>query len=83
MVIDLRTRLAHALDADVPATAAIDYPNVAAMTRFVTGLVFPEPDAPVPVPLPAIVDDAPDFDPEALSLEQLIQAVQDDLAMER
>jgi acyl transferase domain-containing protein/acyl carrier protein len=83
MVIDLRTQLAHGLDTDVPATAAIDYPNVAAMTRFVTGLVFPEPEAPEPPPPAQFAAEAPQVDPEELSLEQLLAAVRDDLAMER
>ena len=41
MLIDLRTQLAHALDADLPNTVAIDHPNIPAIARFITesGLV--------------------------------------------
>jgi acyl transferase domain-containing protein/acyl carrier protein len=89
MVIDLRTRLAHALGVDLPATVAIDHPNVPAMARFLAGLVFPAvavaapaavaPAAPVPAPTAA-----PEAgEPGSLSLDQLIKAIQDDLAAAR
>ncbi|MFV2127294.1 SDR family NAD(P)-dependent oxidoreductase [Micromonospora sp. LOL_013] len=35
MAIDLRARLSHALDVELPATAALDHPTVRAMTAFV------------------------------------------------
>jgi NAD(P)-dependent dehydrogenase (short-subunit alcohol dehydrogenase family)/acyl carrier protein len=79
MVIDLRTHLAHALGVDLPATVAIDYPNVPAMARFITGLAFGAP-APIPTPIPtrpATVIAPPSA---TLSLEDLVRAVQDDLA---
>ena len=76
MVIDLRTRLAHALGIDLPATVAIDYPNVPAMARFITGLVFGLPAVAAATPVTAPVTAPP---PATLSLEELIKAVQDDL----
>ncbi|HSV68388.1 MAG TPA: SDR family NAD(P)-dependent oxidoreductase [Mycobacteriales bacterium] len=79
MVIDLRTRLAHALDADLPATVAIDHPTVVAMTRFVIGTVFATPPAPAATTATPAADAALDD----LTLEQLIRAVRDDLAMEQ
>ncbi|OEJ47678.1 hypothetical protein AR457_29550 [Streptomyces agglomeratus] len=41
MVIDLRTRLSHALDADLPATVALDHPTVVQLVAHVAGLLFP------------------------------------------
>jgi NAD(P)-dependent dehydrogenase (short-subunit alcohol dehydrogenase family) len=72
MVIDLRTRLSHALGMDLPATVAIDYPSVPAMAHFLARLAFGAPDA------PAVADLVEPSTP--LSLEDLIKAVQDDLA---
>jgi NAD(P)-dependent dehydrogenase (short-subunit alcohol dehydrogenase family)/acyl carrier protein len=36
MLIDLRSRLTHALGVDLPVTAAIDHPNVTALARHLT-----------------------------------------------
>jgi acyl transferase domain-containing protein/acyl carrier protein len=74
MAIDLRARLTHALGIDLPATAAIDYPTVAEMARFVAGLVFA---AVSPAPAPSRDDVAT---PAARSFEDLIKLVQSDLA---
>ncbi len=76
MVIDLRTRLAHALDADLPATVAIDHPSVPAMVRFLTGSLYGTDDG-RPAP-PAAGREEP-AELEDLSFEELIQAVRDDL----
>ncbi|MGW3498264.1 SDR family NAD(P)-dependent oxidoreductase [Streptomyces sp. NPDC001020] len=40
MVIDLRTRLSDALDADLPATVALDHPTVSQLVAYVTDLLF-------------------------------------------
>jgi acyl carrier protein len=87
MVIDLRTRLAYALGVDLPATVAIDYPNVPAMARYLSTLAFGAADAPTPAIAPTARIAATALAPAAasapggsLSLEDLIKAVQDDLA---
>ncbi|MEU8872215.1 SDR family NAD(P)-dependent oxidoreductase [Streptomyces javensis] len=41
MVIDLRTRLSHALGVDLAATVALDHPTVTRLSRHVADLVFP------------------------------------------
>jgi acyl carrier protein len=82
MAIDLRTRLSHELDIDLPATVAIDHPNVAAMARFLADLVF-EAEPPVVATPPKVraagLDDD-NGDLSARSFEDLIKFVQDDLA---
>ncbi len=92
MAIDLRTRLAHALGTDLPATVAIDHPTVPAMASFLGGLAFVSGAAVHPADIPRAVGavlptatlGAPDLpEPEPLSLDQLIQAVRDDLAVEQ
>ncbi|MFN8075595.1 MAG: SDR family NAD(P)-dependent oxidoreductase [Kineosporiaceae bacterium] len=67
MLIDLRTRLAHALDADLPATVALDHPSVERMTAYLAEHAVPAvpaaaapaapvaPVAPVAVPAPPLV----------------------------
>ncbi|ROO62112.1 acyl transferase domain-containing protein [Micromonospora sp. Llam0] len=52
MAIDLRARLSHALDVELPATAALDHPTVRAMTAFVDSLL-PAADQPGGAPEPA------------------------------
>ncbi|MFI5758408.1 SDR family NAD(P)-dependent oxidoreductase [Streptomyces sp. NPDC051569] len=91
MVIDLRTQLAHALDADLPATIAIDHPSVPAMVRFLAKSLFTDVAAPT---APAATERTGHDDPaekagkhmeagkadlEDLSFEDLIQAVRNDL----
>ncbi|MER7974900.1 acyl carrier protein, partial [Streptomyces sp. NPDC096080] len=45
MVIDLRTRLSHALGVDLLATVALDHPTVPRLTAHVLGLLRPTPPA--------------------------------------
>ncbi|MFV2083645.1 SDR family NAD(P)-dependent oxidoreductase [Micromonospora sp. LOL_021] len=60
MAIDLRARLSHALDVELPATAALDHPTVRAMTAFVDSRLSaadqpggaPAPPAPVELARP-------------------------------
>ncbi|HEV2637106.1 MAG TPA: SDR family NAD(P)-dependent oxidoreductase [Actinocrinis sp.] len=75
MAIDLRTRLARALGLDLPATVAFDYPTVRTLTAYVGDRLFPaaEPEEP---------DDLALDDADAMSLEDLLRAVRDDLAKE-
>ncbi|SBT43338.1 type I polyketide synthase [Micromonospora narathiwatensis] len=42
MVIDLRTRLSHALAADLPATVAIDHPTIAQVAAYAIDLLYPD-----------------------------------------
>ncbi|MFF8958399.1 SDR family NAD(P)-dependent oxidoreductase [Streptomyces sp. NPDC014894] len=42
MVIDLRTRLSHALALELPATVALDHPTVALLTAYAGGLIRAE-----------------------------------------
>ncbi|MFF4059560.1 SDR family NAD(P)-dependent oxidoreductase [Streptomyces sp. NPDC001668] len=90
MVIDLRARLAHALDLDLPATVAIDHPTVPALVRFVTGSLTAGagdtgPGAGAAVSRPAgtapaePAEPADGTDPSDLSFEELLQAVSNDL----
>lgn len=80
MVIDLHTQLAHALATDLPATIALDHPTVPAMSRFISRLVFGQTVA-EPATLAEIApEDTTEAELAQLSMEQLIQAVNDDLA---
>jgi acyl transferase domain-containing protein len=90
MVIDLRSRLAHALDAELPATVGIDYPTVPAMARFIHDMVYPAKvtaaatdSRPVSAQVPAPFGDGVDDDLSELSLDQLILAVQQDLTTDQ
>ncbi len=92
MAIDLRTGLAHALATELPATVAIDHPTVPAMASFLDGLTFTSaaPGAPARRATGSHVRAVPPapvasglLEPQALSLDQLIQAVRDDLAGEQ
>ncbi|MFC8449583.1 SDR family NAD(P)-dependent oxidoreductase [Kitasatospora sp. NPDC057223] len=75
MVIDLRTRLAHALARDLPATVALDHPTVAQLASHCAGLLAPtEPD-------PAPEEDFADL--AGLSFDDLVKAVQADVAAEK
>lgn len=89
MAIDLRSQLNHALDRDLPATVAIDYPTVAQLAEFVAETCFPKADPapatvpsvpaeraqkPKPAPTPPKTDDLTSID-----MSDLIAAVQDDL----
>ncbi|MFE1027486.1 SDR family NAD(P)-dependent oxidoreductase [Streptomyces sp. NPDC058818] len=86
MVIDLRTRLSHALATDLPATVALDHPTVALLAAYLANVVTrtgqePEPAVPgTPAPEPAL---SPAADPAALSFDELVQAVQADLTREK
>jgi acyl transferase domain-containing protein/acyl carrier protein/methylmalonyl-CoA mutase cobalamin-binding subunit len=107
MVIDLRTKLSHALGQDLPATVALDHPDVSRLTAHLTAAVFAAP-APAPagasapattagaVPAGAatqqsidITDDdgepgaPPDDDLDQLSFEELVLAVQADMAAQQ
>ncbi len=83
MAIDLRTKLAHALGIDLPATVAIDYPTVAAMASYAVSVLFPMEAEAVHqgtnqcgASQPAEVQS----DLSALSFEQLMNAVQHEIA---
>ncbi|MEU9649677.1 SDR family NAD(P)-dependent oxidoreductase [Streptomyces sp. NPDC048110] len=86
MVIDLRTRLSHALATDLPATVALDHPTVALLAAYLADgptRTRQEPDpagARTPAAEPA---PAPAADPETLSFDELVQAVQADLTREK
>ncbi|MEV0131628.1 SDR family NAD(P)-dependent oxidoreductase [Dactylosporangium sp. NPDC050688] len=91
MVIDLRSRLEHAMGADLPATMGIDYPTVPAITRFVHDLAYPAPAdgpaaetavGPAAETYPVAAAGA-DTDLSELSLDQLILAVQQDLTSQK
>ncbi|MFE5584776.1 SDR family NAD(P)-dependent oxidoreductase [Kitasatospora sp. NPDC056531] len=83
MVIDLRTRLSHVLALDLPATVALDHPTVVQLAGHALALLFPaEPAAPVPTARRAAAEPAApaDEDLAGLSFDELIQAVQNDVA---
>ncbi|QKW37596.1 SDR family NAD(P)-dependent oxidoreductase [Actinomadura sp. NAK00032] len=82
MVIDLRSRLALSVGAELPATVALDHPTIARLAGHVLGLLYPEPEPaaepePEPEPVPG---PEPAGDPvEELSFEELVRAVEADL----
>lgn len=86
MAIDLSALLAHAVGEDLPATASIDYPNVAEMSRYLTGLLAPAVVAAAPVPARDESRAAATFDDGLsegeLSEDELLAAVRRDLAMD-
>jgi acyl carrier protein len=81
MIIDLRTRLSQALGADLPATVALDHPSVAQVTAYALARLFPGE----PVGYHQNEDGATGFeasgDIDNLTFDELIAAVQADLAM--
>ncbi|MHC5908893.1 acyl carrier protein, partial [Streptomyces sp. S6] len=77
MVIDLRTRLSHALGVDLLATVALDHPTAPRITRHILGLLHPEPARPTGQGAP---DHAPLPDLAALSFEELVRAVHSDVS---
>lgn len=82
MVIDLRTRLSHALGADLLATVALDHPTVPRICAHILGLLYEE-EQPEPVTEPAPgtpVTDAAAQELSELSFEELVQAVQSDVS---
>ncbi|NES56252.1 SDR family NAD(P)-dependent oxidoreductase [Micromonospora sp. PPF5-6] len=84
MVIDLRTRLSHALAVDLPATVAIDHPTIAQVAAYAIDLLYPD-DEPVDTPAggwPAEEPGGTDGDLADLSIDELVRAVRADLAME-
>jgi acyl transferase domain-containing protein/acyl carrier protein len=79
MAIDLRGRLARALDHELPATIAFDHPSIAQLSAYVLDLLHPAPvNAPKPPPPPAPSE--PDEALEELSFAELLDAVQADVA---
>ncbi|WP_150244397.1 type I polyketide synthase [Nocardiopsis quinghaiensis] len=79
MVIDLRGRLSHALDLDLPSTVGLDHPTVGAMARHL--------DRQLPSAAPAPVRPAPEADAPAgnlseLSTEDLVAAARAELTSE-
>ncbi|MFG2822929.1 SDR family NAD(P)-dependent oxidoreductase [Kitasatospora sp. NPDC048365] len=86
MAIDLSALVAHAAGADLPATVSIDYPTVAEMARYLTGLIAPAEAAPsrptADTPDTPDTDRTTDEDADELSDDELIAAVRRDLAME-
>ncbi|MFC9700769.1 SDR family NAD(P)-dependent oxidoreductase [Streptomyces sp. NPDC056943] len=98
MAIDLRAALAHAMGKDLPATVAIDHPSVLSMSEFLLAEDAASPaalatttPAPAKTPVSALVPstaDTPQAGPSSeeldeLSLDDLLQAVHDDLSQER
>ncbi|MFI8192267.1 SDR family NAD(P)-dependent oxidoreductase [Streptomyces sp. NPDC085946] len=95
MVIDLRTRLSHALGVDLLATVALDHPTVPRITDHVLGLLHPgsaRPAAPgrpdrqeapdhAGAPEPAGPPDPAGLpDLAELSFEELVRAVRSDVS---
>ncbi|MET7671693.1 SDR family NAD(P)-dependent oxidoreductase [Micromonospora luteifusca] len=94
MVIDLRTRLSHALAIDLPATVAIDHPTIAQVSAYAIDLLYPDedsagaasgaggdrswPEGPDGWPGERGVDE----DLTELSIDDLVRAVRADLSME-
>ncbi|WP_027487387.1 type I polyketide synthase [Allorhizobium undicola] len=79
MAIDLRAKLAQALNTDLPATIAIDYPNLPLLSGFLLQLLpvaGEEPDK----EQAGTVAPATEGETSQQSLEDLIRAVKDDLA---
>ncbi|MFI7576083.1 SDR family NAD(P)-dependent oxidoreductase [Micromonospora sp. NPDC049497] len=92
MVIDLRTRLSHALAVDLPATVAIDHPSIAQVAAYAIDLLYPD-DEPADAAShagawsgsyvgPAHDPAGTDGDLADLSIDELVRAVRADLAME-
>jgi hypothetical protein len=83
MIIDLRTRLSQALDADLPATVALDHPSVAQVTAFALARLFPgepaEEHQQIPVAAPSL-ESSMDIEIDNLTFDELIAAVKADLA---
>ncbi|MEV4339053.1 SDR family NAD(P)-dependent oxidoreductase [Streptomyces sp. NPDC049590] len=82
MAIDLRGRLARALDHELPATIAFDHPSIAQLSVYVLDLLHP---APANAPKPPVPDEPdkpgePDEALEELSFAELVDAVQADVA---
>ncbi|MFG2292983.1 SDR family NAD(P)-dependent oxidoreductase [Streptomyces sp. NPDC048603] len=95
MVIDLRTRLSHALGVDLLATVALDHPTVPRMAHHILGaLGLPNPESCTPsgaaapaVPGGSATRTGPDHeelsgqpDPSELSFEELVRAVRSDVS---
>jgi acyl transferase domain-containing protein/acyl carrier protein len=83
MVIDLRTRLSHAIGEDLPATVALDHPTVGRLAAHALALVCPEATEPDDAHVTAHAPDDAGADPESLTFEELLDAVQADLSAEK
>ncbi|MDJ0463793.1 type I polyketide synthase [Streptomyces sp. H27-C3] len=85
MVIDLRTRLSHALGIDLLATVALDHPTIPRIATHILGLLYEEEPDPAPTPAapqrPAAA--APQEDLTELSFEDLIRAVESDVSAQK
>ncbi|MFZ3473467.1 SDR family NAD(P)-dependent oxidoreductase [Streptomyces sp. 4.24] len=84
MVIDLRTRLSHALGVDLLATVALDHPTIPRISAHVLGLLYGEEPDPAPAPRPRPAAGADDHeDLSELSFDDLIRAVQSDVSAKK
>lgn len=91
MVIDLRSKLAHALGTDLPATIAFDHPTVAQLSAYITDVLRLDREEQRPArldrrpPEPAVCGSPvpDDSSLEGLSFDELIQAVQADVTAEK
>lgn len=85
MVIDLRTRLSHALGVDLLATVALDHPTIPRISAHVLGLLYEEEPDSGPAPRRPAAEPAREAreeqeDLSELSFEDLIRAVQNDVS---
>ncbi|MEU5416128.1 SDR family NAD(P)-dependent oxidoreductase [Streptomyces clavifer] len=82
MVIDLRTRLSHALGVDLLATVALDHPTIPRIAAHILGLLDEnEPDTPpAPAPQRAPLTEAGPDDLSELSFEDLVRAVRSEVS---
>ena len=88
MMIDLGDLLSHAMDDDLSAVVAINYPTIQELARHLATLVREEAGAtqtPDPAPAPTAAPDQhpePDAAQRELTEEELLDAIRRDLAME-
>ncbi len=78
MMIDLRENLAHALRFDFPATVALDHPNVRAIAHFIIDLLYTDTGI-SPPPAPSTPEVEAEDELGSLSLDELVNAIHDDL----
>ncbi|TDT42694.1 acyl transferase domain-containing protein [Streptomyces sp. BK208] len=80
MAIDLRDRLARALDRALPATVAFDHPSVSKLAGYALGLLYPgDPDAPPSHSRARPAPAGPGDTLEDLSFDELLDAVRADV----